>query len=189
MLKPLKNDIMNNTSLSILFFKDELQKIRREILPKCENKMLMDDIEKNPFRYLKSMILMNKELEMKGRKMFQPIPLRTEFCNKYVSFNTGAIKDIFGEIKINKKDELDNSKIWEKYFNLRKYKIKNCVFNELISTDGISVSISFINSKEFEKKKEIHRLMAKASKEGKQKIKQMDEEEYDNYIKCKRKKE
>ena len=185
-LKPIKIDILNNKFES-LWFSEEIQHIKKNILPICNSKTLIEDIDNNPFKYLKSMILMNSELENKERKMFQPIPLRTEFYDRYVSFNTGAIKDIFGEIKAKKKDEKSNSEIWKKYFNLSKYKIKGHIFNELISTDGTSVSISFMENNAFKRKKEVHKLMALASKEGKKKLKTLTKSEYEKYINDKQK--
>jgi hypothetical protein len=117
--------------------------------------------------------------------MFQTLPLRTDLSIKYISLNTSAIKDIFGEIKSDKSKELSNVEIWKKYFNInpKKYKIKGYEFDEFIQTDGTAVSIIFIKHEGFLKKKQIHAKMAKASKEEKKNIKAITKDQLEKHKK------
>jgi hypothetical protein len=174
-LKSVKKDLLMCTLESDSKYHKSIKFIRRDVFPKIKKKTLLDDVECFPFKYLKSMLLMNETLEEKNLKMFQTLPLRTDLSIKYVSLNTGAIKDIFGEIKSDKSKELSNAEIWKKYFNInpKKYKIKGYDFDELIQTDGTAVSIIFMKHGEFIRKKQVHTKMAKASKEGKKNIKTM----------------
>jgi hypothetical protein len=170
-LKQVKLDILDDTLKSLEDYHTLIIDIRDYILPKRENISLMDDVKENPFKYLKAMLKMERELEESNDKVYQTLPLRTEFSLKYVSFNTGAIKDIFGEVH----NGLLHKQVWNKYFkfNWNKFKIKNYVFNEQIQTDGFSVSIIFREKKNFAKKQNTHEKMAKASKEGKRILKTM----------------
>jgi hypothetical protein len=184
-LKSVKKDLLNYTLESDSKYHKLIKIIRKEVLPKIKKKTLLDDVERFPFKYLRSMLLMNKKLEEKNLKMFQTLPLRTDLSIKYISLNTSAIKDIFGEIKSDKSKELSNVEIWKKYFNInpKKYKIKGYEFDEFIQTDGTAVSIIFIKHESFLKKKQIHAKVAKASKEGKKNIKAMTKDQLEKHKK------
>ena len=155
----------------IINFRNEAL-INKNIIP-------IDDIKNNPFDYLKSLILMNKTLEENNKKLFQPLPIMTSICQKYITIDTSAIMDIFGI----KTDILDN--LWEKYFNinLTKLKIKGYKFNDMISTDGTAVSISFIKSEDYVLKKEKHKIMSDESK----KTRRLSEKDKEKYMKEKEK--
>ena len=174
-LRSVKKDLLMCTLNSDKKFEKLIKDVRENVFPKITEKTILDDVDKHPFNYLKPMLKMNQLLETKNYKMFQALPLRTDMCNKFVSLNTSAIRDIFGEIKLDKTEEISNKELWVKCFNInfRKMKIKGYAFNGLICTDGVSVSISFMKLEQLKKKHEIHIKMAKASKEAKLKIKNM----------------
>lgn len=183
-LAPIKDDLIEGTNKS----KEEvdwIQKTRTEVFPEMIEGSLKDDIDLHPYNYIESMLNMNRLLEDKEHKLFQALPLRTSIYDKFVSFDTSAIKDIFGEIKNTRKLDKSNKNIWKKYFNLKKIHLKGYIFNELISTDGTSVSVSFIKADAFVKKKIKHDKMTEASAESKRKLKKMTSKERDKYIKNK----
>lgn len=122
---------------------------------------------------------MNSLLEKKEKKMFSAIPLRTEIYDKYVTFNSSALKDIFGEVT----SGITNKELWNKYFNIneKKYSLKNYSFNYQISTDGFAVSINFIKNEEIQKKQLKSERMAKASKETKNLLKTKTTKEIEEF--------
>ena len=175
----VKNDLCNNVSEDTYSSHQKYHKWINNnkdiIFPKIENNLSYeDDIKVNYSKYLKHMLLMNAVLEKNNKKMFMALPLRTELYDKYVTFNTAAIRDIFGEVN----SALTNAQVWEKYFNInykpnRKNKINEndnklislnrFHFNEQISTDGVAVSISLIREDQIEVKKLKSERKSKAS--------------------------
>ena len=153
----VKNDIMDCTNTSDIKYKVWIETFITESFPlKSEKITYDDDLKKNPYGYIKTMMIMNKFLESKGKKMFQCIPLRTSITDSYVPIDTSALKDIYGQIGKNKELERydENELIWNKYFNIdkKKLKIKRYTFNHLIYTDGTYVSINFIENEQIVKK-------------------------------------
>ena len=57
------------------------------ILPSDINVSVYYDVKKNPMRYLKGMLYMNKILEAGGHKLFQPLPLRTNIIPKNITID------------------------------------------------------------------------------------------------------
>lgn len=164
----VKNDIINGTNTSDEKYKSWIDNFRKTILPVSKN--LTKDIEKHPFKYLESMLIMNFRLEENNVKLFQPLPLRTEIYDKYVQIDTSAIKDVFNEVHTG----LNKNEVWQKYFNIKKFKINGYIFNNLISTDGTQVSISFMKKEDFIRKEKMQDKKTKASAEQKKKLQEDD---------------
>ena len=102
--------------------------------------------------------------EQNKAKLFQPIPLRTSMGNRYIPFDSSALRDIFNETE----SGLTNDELWEKYFNIdkKKYKIKGYTFNHRITTNGKTVVISFIKNEDFIKKGNKSKNFTNASKKA-----------------------
>ena len=117
------------------------------------------DLDLTPHKYLIYMMKMNELIEKNNGKTFQPICLRTDIKNKYVTINTNALIDIIPTLK-NKNGYLKNVQkyqkdLWDLSFNKgcnNKFKMKNHVFNYQIQTNGYAVSLNFIHKNEVEKK-------------------------------------
>ena len=138
----------------------------------------MDQIQIQHNLYLRHMLLMNRDLEKNERKLFQPICLRTETTNKYVHFNSSALKDIFNK----KHAEITNQGLWDTYFNIKeKYNTNGFTFNHMISTDGIGVSINLINNNLIEKNNNTKIVKATASKKTRAELKNKTDEEKVQY--------
>ena len=172
----VKEDIILDTNKSDPKYHDWIKKTKSLILPN-----LMDDYETHVDQlkihnnlYLKYMLIMNNELEKNNMKLFQPICLRTSTTNRYVHFDTSALKDIFTEISKKK----TNREIWNKYFLIdNKFNTSDYSFNYMISTDGIGVSVNCINNKNVEKNEQKKKAFAGASKNTKTLLKGKTEEE------------
>lgn len=187
----VKNDLCDNNKelTSDPKYHKWINDNKKVIFPALEKSSLTydDDISINCYKYLKHMILMNSLLEKNEKKMFSAIPLRTEIVDKYVTINSSALKDIFGEIN----SGLTNKELWNKYFNIsdKKYKLKNYSFNFQISTDGFAVSINFIKNDKIEGKLKKSAAMARASKETKKLRKTKTFQEIEELVKQKKEKE
>ncbi len=187
-LMKVKNDLcLNNVNFtSNEKYHKWIISTKKIIFPTLKNDSILyeDDIKINYFNYLKHMLIMNSKLEENNKKMFSAIPLRTEITDKYITLNSSALKDIFGEVNSN----ISNEQIWNKYFdiNLKKHKINGYSFNFQISTDGHSVSINFIKNDEIEKKNQKSKNFSNASKKTKQLLKGKSEKEVEQYKKDKK---
>ena len=198
----LKQDLLNNTDNCEDKY-DEWKKLYREkILPKEFKHSYQFDLNNDPQKYIKYMIFMNLQIEKMGGKLFQFFPLRTEIVVKYIPIDTKSLIEIF--IKKNKNKYLKDissykEELWENYFNL-KHKIfnkKNHKFDYRIITNGLSVSLQFINKdflKEDEQKKlKMKEASIKAKKDYKnlkpkeiEELKKKKKEENDELLKSKK---
>jgi len=107
-----------------------------------------NDLKCNTSKYIQPMIYMNKKLELLDVPLTQFFPLRKTIYPKYITLNTSALIDIF--ITSNKNYYFKNTftlkkQLWDKYFDLKKLKLKNHEFAYSIETDGYAVSVMFIN--------------------------------------------
>ena len=92
-LKHVKNDLLMGTNTSNNKYHKFINETRIKLFNDNEN--IIEKINKTPLKYLFILLRINKDLETKDCKMFQPLPLRTDLCNKFLSIDTGAISDIF----------------------------------------------------------------------------------------------
>ena len=179
----VKEDLIFGTLKSDKKYHEWIKNEIKVILPELTEKITKheDGLKVNPFKYLQYMLIMNKKLEEKGYKLFQPISLRTSSIDKYVVFDTSTIKDIFCEINSNK----TNEEIWNTYFkiNKKKLKLKGYTFNDMISTDGLTVSIYFIKDSEIKNKARKIEAMTKARNNSKKNGKITEKEKEDKKIK------
>ena len=102
----------------------------RFILPTTPiKKSIHYDVKVRPFSYLKGMLYMNSVLEEQERKLFQPIPLRTDIIPKYITLDTACLVSLFCPEKNkdgtkSKKGELlkhikkNQNDIWSSFINL-----------------------------------------------------------------------
>ena len=130
----------------------------RFILPTTPiKKSIHYDVKARPFDYLKGMLYMNSVLEEQERKLFQPIPLRTDIIPKYITLDTACLVSLFcpeknKDGKKSKKGELlkhikDNQRdIWSSFINLSNkiFKNKHYQFSYQLQTDGVGCSLLFI---------------------------------------------
>jgi hypothetical protein len=174
-LRKVKDDLIFDTTNSNKKYHKWISKVKELILPEKNKNTLEDNIKYYPERFIKHMLYMNKYLEDNELKTFQPISLRTDVKDKYITLNTNALIDICPILEENKNNYLKNivgrqKEVWDFLFELNKskYKIKNYSFNYQIQTDGLAVSINFIHNDEIIKKNNKSRKMVEGSKLAKQ---------------------
>ena len=167
MLFQFKNRLFNFEEEKDLKFKEWKEKHMIHIIPiKDIKKSIHYDVKVRPFSYLKGMLYMNSILEEQERKLFQPIPLRTDIIPKYITLDTACLVSLFCPEKNkdgtkSKKGELlkhikDNQcDIWSSFINLNNkiFKNKHYQFSNQIQTDGIGCSLLFIRKDLVENKK------------------------------------
>ena len=136
------------------------------ILPINIKKSVHYDVKVRPFSYLKGMLYMNSVLEEQERKLFQPIPLRTDIIPKYITLDTACLVSLFcpetnKDGKKSKKGELlknikENQRdIWSSFIDLKNkiFRNKHYQFSYQLQTDGIGCSLLFIRKDLAENKK------------------------------------
>jgi len=146
-IRLVKVDIITGSSESLKKYHNFISETRTKFFPEITGNVL-EKINEAPLKYLHILLRINRDLENKDLKLFQPLPLRTDLSDKYISIDTGSLGEIFQFSKEKQKEcELSNQMLWDKYFNFnwKRLKIKNYVFNKCIQTDGKSVSILFIS--------------------------------------------
>jgi hypothetical protein len=129
----------------------------QNILPDNIKKSIHYDVKVRPFSYLKGMLYMNSVLEEQERKLFQPIPLRTDIIPKYITFDTACLVSLFcpdtnKDGKKSKKGELlknikENQRdIWSSFVDLNNkiFRNKHYQFSYQLQTDGVGCSLLFI---------------------------------------------
>jgi hypothetical protein len=137
------------------------------ILPSKDiKKSIHYDVKVRPFSYLKGMLYMNSVLEEHERKLFQPIPLRTDIIPKYITLDTACLVSLFCPEKNkdgtkSKKGELlkhikkNQNDIWSSFINLNNkiFRNKHYQFSYQLQTDGVGCSLLFIRKDLVENKK------------------------------------
>ena len=149
-LNILKEDLIDNTSLSEGIYLEWLNENRYNFLPR-DPKMAHDIcINYVPQEYLKFMIKINLKLEELECKQFHALPLRNCIVPKYVLLDTKSLIELI--IPKNKKQYLDDiegtkNNVWSMCFkmSLKIFRNTNYQFDYGIATDGFSVSIRFIH--------------------------------------------
>ena len=147
-------------------FQDWKCKHLQNILPDNVKKSIHYDVKVRPFSYLKGMLYMNSVLEKEERKLFQPIPLRTDIIPKYITFDTACLVSLFcpdtnKDGKKSKKGELlknikENQRdIWSSFIDLNNkiFRNKHYQFSYQLQTDGVGCSLLFIRKDLAENKK------------------------------------
>ena len=114
--------------------------------------------------------------------MFQPICLKTDLKDKYITISTSALIDL--HITQNKLFYFKNctntqDEVWNSVFDFSKLKLKGHSFNYQIQTDGFAVSVNFIKNEDIEKKRAKNENKKRKAREAKQ----LRETKSDNEIK------
>ncbi len=112
------------------------------------------------------MLYMNSILENQDRKLFQPIPLRTDIIPKYITLDTASLVSLFfpekdkNGKKTKKSELLKNIKenqrdIWSSFIDINNkiFRNQHYQFSYQLQTDGVGCSLLFIRKDLAENKK------------------------------------
>jgi len=152
------DDLIYNTDKSVGEYKIWKNENKSFLVPNKVKKNIHYDLECSPQNYLYPMIFMCLKLEEKEKKLFQFCPLRKSLIPHYMTIDTKTLITMLvntKELKTTQGNLLSNLNenkqlIWSSLFDLNKInKLMNperYLFHNMISTDGIGCSITFIRS-------------------------------------------
>jgi len=191
-------DIINNSFKSSDFFYDWII-YNIPLIKNSFNSTNFIDIESelisNPFKFIKHMLYMNKNLEInKSTKHYQIIPLRTNMRPKHISINTHALVDILDSSYLDNiknyyhNDTLKGLDVWNKYFLFTSDYIKQIikkgyVFSGLILTNGYEIIFNFYSKKYIDNKNNFHSLGKNEIKNKKEITKDLRDDEKEEFFK------
>jgi hypothetical protein len=171
-LRKVKKDLLNveNSILkSTSKYHDWIKDKKSFLLPqkeKFEKDSIYYDIQVHPQDYYHCIFYAMKSVEEKDKTIYNICPLRSNIVPKHTKIDTVSIISLFIDANIHE----FNQDVYKKNGNLKKYQSqlwsmffktkdrvfkqkKNYIFNHMIETDGVSVSIQFIRKDKFGKQK------------------------------------
>lgn len=184
----IMDSILDGKYTCLPIFNNWIKRYRSKILPKFKHSY-EDELKHNPQIFLKHMIYMNRKLEKNGYGLYQFFPIRRSFIPKYITLDTKALIELFTEKNKNKYlSDIEGCKehIWSSIIN-RKHNIfkptkeipSDYIFNYMIATDGVSVSVIMVHKDQYQK--DLQQKLNK--KNGKLKMVGMTPEEKEIYKK------
>lgn len=201
-IKNMKLDLYTNSTLIKYNGKHKkwLNNNRKKLVPNLEKDNINYSLKKNPLKFMKYAIYINKEIENNKIRPYQIIPQRNSIVPKHITLDHSAVVDILGNVlldKIKKTSEEHKKsyitlhpkeyqqRVFETLFNFNHkiFKQGKYIFNYQFKTDGISAVLDFVNyrkdkyqKKEKKEKKEIriNEVKKKTKKEFLKKSKNND---------------
>jgi hypothetical protein len=159
-LRKIKNDLLNvDTTIltSKPYYHIWINQQKRNILPlktNFEKNSIYYDLKCSPMNYLPCMIYMMKQVETEMESINNVFPLRSEITPKYIRLDTTTLVNLLftkkqgnkGFYKTEGNLKKNEDKIWEFFFRTeRKFFMKTGYsFHHMISTDGVGISILFL---------------------------------------------
>ena len=159
-LRKIKNDLLNVETTDFTsknYYHKWIKEQKQHILPqkkKFEKNSIYYDLKCNPMDYLPCMIFMMKQIENQMESINNVFPLRSEIGPKYIRLDTTTIVNLLftkkqgnkGFYKTEGNLKKNEDKIWEFFFRTERkcFTKTGYAFHHMISTDGIGVSILFL---------------------------------------------
>jgi hypothetical protein len=178
-LRKIKNDLLNVETTDFTsknYYHKWIKEQKQHILPqknKFEKNSIYYDLKCNPMDYLPCMVFMMKQVENDMESINNVFPLRSEIAPKYIRLDTTTIVNLLftkkqgnkGFYKTEGNLKKNEDKIWEFFFRTERkcFTKTGYSFHHMISTDGIGVSILFLQKELVGKK--LPTMKKKVSKE------------------------
>ena len=159
-LRKIKNDLLNVETTDFTsknYYHKWIKEQKQYILPqkkKFEKNSIYYDLKCNPMDYLPCMVFMMKQIENQMESINNVFPLRSEIAPKYIRLDTTTIVNLLftkkqgnkGFYKTEGNLKKNEDKIWEFFFRTERkcFTKTGYSFHHMISTDGIGVSILFL---------------------------------------------
>jgi hypothetical protein len=159
-LRKIKNDLLNVETTEFTcktYYHTWVKEQKQHILPqkkKFEKSSIYYDLKCNPIDYLPCMVFMMKQVENEMESINNVFPLRSEIAPKYIRLDTTTIVNLLftkkqgnkGTYKTEGNLKKNEDKIWEFFFRTERkcFTKTGYSFHHMISTDGIGVSILFL---------------------------------------------
>jgi hypothetical protein len=148
-----------------------------------------EKLDKNPFKFVKSMIKINKFLEQNKAKTFNVFPKSNNLIQKHITFDTTSLNVAFLNNKKYTGSVEDNKEfIYSSIFNFKNkiFTLNNGYkFSGTIQTDGVSLTLVYDKNEDVEKKLIINKAKADGRRllnENKEKIKNNIMKDYYNIL-------
>jgi hypothetical protein len=178
-LRKIKNDLLNietNEFKSKTYYHKWIIEQKQFILPnkkKYEKNSIYYDLKCNPMDYLPCMIFIMKQIEKEEYSINNVFPLRSEITPKYIRIDTTTLINLLlrkeqgnkGFYKTEGNLKKNEDKIWKFFFRTEQkcFTKTGYSFHHMISTDGIGLSILFLQKELVGKK--LPMMKKKISKE------------------------
>jgi hypothetical protein len=141
-------------------YKKDIKMFKKKLIPKLEVNIFYD-LKKNPFKFLKNMIYMNNIFEKMEYNLNNMLPLRHSFVPSSITIDTCCLVEILMEknvLESYKKARTNSYSIWKQFFEHKLLKPKKkrktkYVFNNMIMTNGYTVSVIQIRREMYGKNK------------------------------------
>jgi transposase len=161
-LRKIKNDLLNvenNEYKSKPYYHAWIQEQKKHILPtksKFNQNSIYYDLKCTPFQYFPCMISMMKQVEKDGYKVCNVFPMRSGITPNYIRLDTTTLVHLLMRKEHGTKNEYltegnlkrNEDKIWNFFFRteLKCFKKTEYSFHNMLSTDGVSVSILLLRN-------------------------------------------
>jgi len=159
-LRKIKNDLLNvDTTIftSKHYYHKWIKEQKHNILPqkkKFEKNSIYYDLKCSPMDYLPCMVYMMKQVETEMESINNVFPLRSEITPKYIRLDTTTLVNLLlrkeqgnkGFYKTEGNLKKNEDKIWNFFFRTEKkcFIKTGFSFHHMISTDGVGISILFL---------------------------------------------
>jgi hypothetical protein len=159
-LRKIKNDLLNIDTViftSKSYYHKWIKEQKQHILPckkKFEKNSIYYDLKCSPMDYLSCMVYMMKQVETEMECINNVFPLRTEITPKYIRLDTTTLVNLLlrkeqgnkGFYKTEGNLKKNEDKIWNFFFRTegKCFTKTGYSFHHMISTDGVGISILFL---------------------------------------------
>ena len=126
---------------------------KKNIFPEIKSEY-NEELNENPFKFIESMIFINNYFEKNNIKTFNVFPSRSSVIPKHITLDTASISVIFCNNSYKSVEE-HKKEIYKKVFKFpESYFALNdkFMFSGTIQTDGISLSLLYLFSDDYNKK-------------------------------------
>ena len=159
-LRKIKNDLLNVDTViftSNSYYHKWIKEQKQHALPfkkKFEKNSIYYDLKCSPMDYLPCMVYMMKQVETEMESINNVFPLRSEITPKYIRIDTTTLVNLLlrkeqgnkGFYKTEGNLKKNEDKIWKFFFRTEKkcFIKTGFSFHHMISTDGVGISILFL---------------------------------------------
>jgi hypothetical protein len=159
-LRKIKNDLLNVDTViftSNSYYHKWIKEQKQHVLPfkkKFEKNSIYYDLKCSPMDYLPCMVYIMKQVESEMESINNVFPLRSEITPKYIRLDTTTLVNLLlrkeqgnkGFYKTEGNLKKNEDKIWNFFFRTEKkcFIKTEFSFHHMISTDGVGISILFL---------------------------------------------
>jgi len=155
----ISDNTFNNTVL--INYRNSIKHLRKTLIPPLK-KSLPEDLKIDPYKFVYSMLYMNNEYERLGISSHNMLPLRHSFSPRNILIDTSVIVETFcseNKAALYKDIQINAVDIWKLFLKekvTRNHPNSKYMFNNVINTNGFTVSIHKADQDRINKKIQSH---------------------------------